>query len=79
MTKIMRAIIGKEFGRPEWVIKIDSPFHHLDINFVFDQVDAPYPSKSFEYEEIKQFKEYLEEILLEHNQFQSKMAEINKD
>lgn len=77
MVKIMRCIIGKDFGNPSFKIKFDSPYRPDIIAITCNEVEIPFPMRTFETNEVKEFRDYLTGILDEHDRFTTNLAEIN--
>ena len=77
MVKIMRCILGKDFGYPDFKIKFDSPYRPDIIAITLNEVEIPFPSRSFDPEEVKDIRDYLTGILDEHERITADLANIN--
>jgi len=74
----MQCIIGKEFGKPDWLIKFSSPFN-TQTNFGWEMNDlaVPFPAKNLDHREVEAFRDYLTGILDEYHHIVTKLEEIN--
>jgi len=77
MVKIMRCIIGKDFGNPDFKVKFDSPYYPGIFGITFTEVEVPFPLHSFDQREVRAFRDFLTNILDEHDRISTALEEIN--
>ena len=78
MANILQLIIGKQFGKPEWLTKVTSPFSPTVFVWEMTGCAIPHPIKNFDHKEVEAFRNYLTEVINEYHRIVAEMELLNE-